>query len=79
MGHLREVQFSFPFPSIPLDYSDVQDLKVLLAIISFEITVASSQHYGLKCIFFCLMLDRIYKTLNFESVNALAGIESFIK
>ena len=34
-----------------LDYFDVQDLKILLGIISFEIIVASSQHYGSKCIF----------------------------
>ena len=37
MGHLGEIQFSFPFPSLPLDYFDVQDLKVLISIISFEI------------------------------------------
>ena len=37
MGHLGEIQFSFPFPSLPLDYFDVQDLKILLGIISFEI------------------------------------------
>ena len=58
MGHLGEIQFSFPFPSLPLDYFDVQDLKVLFGIILFEIIVASSQHYGLKWIF-CPMLDRI--------------------
>ena len=49
MGHLGEIQFSFPFPSLPLDYFDIQDLKILLGFISFEIIVANSQHYGLKC------------------------------
>ena len=34
-GHLGEVQFSFPFPSLPLDYFDVQDLKILLGIMHF--------------------------------------------
>ena len=58
MGHLRDVQFSSPFPSLPLDYFDVQDLKILLGMISFEIVAASLQHYGLKCIF-GPMLDRI--------------------
>ena len=78
-GHLGEIRLSFPFPSLSLDYFDVQDSKILIGIISFEIIVASSQHYGLKCIF-CPMLDRIQKILNFESVNALAEIEvSFIK
>ena len=43
--------FSFLFASLPLDYFDVQDLKILLSIISFAIIVASSKHYGLKCIF----------------------------
>ena len=56
MGHLGEIQSSPPFPSLPLDYFNVQDLKVLLSIISFEIIGASSQHYGVKCIF-CRMLD----------------------
>ena len=51
MGHFAEMHFSFPFPSLPLDYFDVQDLKILLRIISFEIIVACPQHYGLKCIF----------------------------
>ena len=51
MGHLGEIQFSFPFPSLPLDYFDVQDSKILVSIISFEITVASSQHFDLKCFF----------------------------
>ena len=46
------------FPSLSLDYFDVQDLKILLGIISFEIIVVSSQQYGLKCMF-CWMLDRI--------------------
>ena len=59
MGHLGEIQFSFPFPSLPLDYFDVQDLNILLGIISVEIIVTSSQHYGLKRIIFCWMLDRI--------------------
>ena len=27
MGHLAEIQSSFPFPSLPSDYFDVQDLK----------------------------------------------------
>ena len=58
MGHLGEVQFSFPFPSLLLDCFDFQDLKILLGIISFEVIVASSQHYGLKCIF-CPILDRV--------------------
>ena len=81
MGNLGEIQFSFPFSSLSLDYFDVQDLKILLGIILFEIIVASSRHYDLKRCIFCLMLDRIYiyKTLNFESVNPLAEIEvSFI-
>ena len=51
MGHLGEIQFSFPSPRIPLDYFDVQDIKILLSIISFEITVASSQHYSLNAVF----------------------------
>ena len=74
MRHLRGLQFSFPFPSFPLDYFDVQDLKILLGMISFEIIVASLQHYSLKCIFpQCLI---VYKeTSNFESVNALAKIK----
>ena len=42
MGHLGKIQFSFPFPSLPLDYFDVQDLKILLGIISFEIIAAGS-------------------------------------
>ena len=50
MGHLGEVQFSFPFTNLLLDYFDVQDLKILLDIISFQIIVADSQRYGLKCI-----------------------------
>ena len=59
MGHLGEVQFFFPFPSLPLDYFYVQDLKMLLSMITaFEIIVASLQNYGLKYIF-CPMLDRI--------------------
>ena len=37
MGHLGEIQFSFPFSSLPLDYFDVQDLKILLGITSIEI------------------------------------------
>ena len=40
MGHLGEIQFSFLFPSLSLDYFDVQDLKILLGVISFEIIVA---------------------------------------
>ena len=61
MGHLGEIQFSFPFLSLSLGYFDVQDLKILLGIISFEIIVGSSQHYGLKCIFArCLI---VYKKL----------------
>ena len=76
MCHFGEMRFSFPFPSLLIDHFDVQDLKIFLGIISFEILVASSQHYVLKCIF-CWMLE---KTLNFESVNALVEIEvSFIK
>ena len=47
MGYLGEIQFSFPFSSLPLDYFDVQDLKILVDVISFEISVAGSQHYGL--------------------------------
>ena len=39
MGHLGEIQFSFSFPSLPLDYFDVQDLKILLGRISFGIIV----------------------------------------
>ena len=56
-GSLGRGTVSFPFPSLRLGYFDVQDLKILLGIISFEIIVyvASSQHYGLKC----LMLDCI--------------------
>ena len=78
MAHLGEIQFSFPFPSLPLDFFEVQDLKILLGIISFEIIVASSQHYSLKCFFARCFI--VYKTLNFESVNALAEIEiSFMK
>ena len=35
-------------------------LKILLVIIAFEIIVASSQHYGLICIFFagCLTVNK---------------------
>ena len=58
MGHLGEVQSSFLFPSLPLDYFDVRDLKILFGIMSFEIIVARPQHYGLKCIF-CPMLGCI--------------------
>ena len=65
MGHLGEIQFSFPFPSLILDHFDVQDLKILLGIISFEVIVASSQHYGLKCIF-CLILDLHKKLLKLD-------------
>ena len=36
MGHLGEIQFPFPFPSFPMDYFDIQDLKILLSIISFH-------------------------------------------
>ena len=36
MGHLGEIQFSIPFPNLPLDFLAVQDLKILLDIISFE-------------------------------------------
>ena len=52
------------FHSLPLDYFDVQDFKLLVDISSFEMIVASSQHYGLKCLLFarCLM---VYKK-NFE-------------
>ena len=57
-NYLGEIQFSFLLPSLPLDYFDVQDLKILLGIISFNVIVASSRHYGLKCIF-CRTLDRI--------------------
>ena len=79
MGHLGEVQSSFPFPGFPLDYFDVQDLKILLGMISFEIIVASLQHYNLKCIF-ARVLDHIQKTSNFDSANAFAKIEvSFTK
>ena len=80
MGPLGEIQIPFPFPSIPLDYFGIQDLKILLGIISVAIVVASSRrHYGLKYIFAgCLIVYK--KTLNFELVNALAEIEvSFIK
>ena len=64
MGHLGEIQFSFPFPSLPLDYFDAQGLKILL---------------GLKCIFAGYLIV-YKKTLNLESVNALPEIEvSFIK
>ena len=64
MGHLGEMQFSFPSASLPLDYFDVQDIKILLGIISFEVIIASSRHYDLKCIFAgCLI---VHKTLNFE-------------
>ena len=46
-------RYSFPFlfPASLQDYFDVQDLKILVNIISFEIIVASSQHYSLKCFF----------------------------
>ena len=40
MGHLGEIQFSFSFPGPLLDYFDVQDLRILLGIILFEIIVA---------------------------------------
>ena len=77
MGHLGEIQFSFPFAILPMDYFDVQDLKILLSIISFEIIVASSQHYMALKAFFAGCLIVYKKTLNFES---LAEIEvSFIK
>ena len=33
MHHLGEIQFFFPFPSLLLDYFDVQDSKILLGII----------------------------------------------
>ena len=59
LSHLGEIQFSFLFRSLPLDYSDVlKNLKILLDIISFELAVASSRHCGLKRIF-CRMLDGI--------------------
>ena len=53
MGHLGAIQFSSPFPIFPSDYFDVQDLEISLEIriISFEIIVPSSQHYGLKFFF----------------------------
>ena len=57
MDHFGEMHF-FPFPGLPFDYFDVQDIKVLLGIISFEIIVACPQHCGLTCIF-CSMPDRI--------------------
>ena len=50
MDHFGKMHFSLSF-----DYFDVQDLKNLLGIISFEIMVACPRHYGLKC----PMLDRI--------------------
>ena len=54
MGHLGEILFSF---RLPLNYFDVQDLKILLGIILFEIIVASSRHYGLKFFFAgCLIM-----------------------
>ena len=74
MGHLEEVQLSFSFPSLPSDFFDVQVLKILLSIISFEIIVASLQHYGLNP-FFARCLIVVYKNSNFESVNALVEIE----
>ena len=40
-----------------LDYFDVQDLKNLLGIISFEIMVACPRHYGLK-------MPDVYKKCN---------------
>ena len=46
MTHMGEIQFLFPFPSLPLDYFDVQDLKILPSIISLEMIVASSRHYA---------------------------------
>ena len=35
MSHFGEMHFSFPFPSLPLDCFDVQDINILLGIISF--------------------------------------------
>ena len=35
MGHLGEIQFSFSFLSLPLDYFDVQGLQILLSFIYF--------------------------------------------
>ena len=76
MGHLGKIQFSFLFPSLSLDYFDVQDLKIFLDIISFEIIVATLR---LKIIFLPDARPFI-KTLNFGSVNALTEIEdSFVK
>ena len=40
-GSLGRDTVSFPFPSLPLDYFDVHDLKIFLGIILFEIIVAS--------------------------------------
>ena len=48
MGHLGEIQFPFPFPSFLLDYFDVQDLKILLGIISFEIAVSRGPRKRVK-------------------------------
>ena len=65
MAHLGEVQFSFPFPSFPLDYFDIQDLKILLGMISFEIIVAGLQHYSSKCIFtWCFIVPQKLQILN---------------
>ena len=57
MGHLTELQLSFPCPSLPLNYFDVQDLKSLLGIILFEIiltVLTVTVHYSFfpRLIFF---------------------------
>ena len=47
MGHFGKMHFFLSFYF--LDYFDIQDLKNLLGIISFDIMVACPRHYGLKC------------------------------
>ena len=64
MGHFGEMHL-FPFPSLPFDHFDVQDIKIVPRSISFEIIVACPQPYGLTCIF-CPMLDSIKKKKNLK-------------
>ena len=38
-GYLGEIQFSFPFASLPSDYFGVQDLKILLGIVLTQVVI----------------------------------------
>ena len=61
----RDTVFLF-FSQSPLHYFHVQDLRILLGIISFEINVASSQQNGLKCIFFLIVYKKNFKLAKIE-------------